>query len=166
MAAANLTDSRIGALVPRKTARDIRDVKLRGFGVRVLPSGCKRFFVHCQHKGRRVWKIVGDFDAIDIDEARSRAGGMLAAIRRGETALTPPEETLFEAVTGTVFRQYERRWKAETLYVNRRYLRNQILPRFSGRPIAEIDSRDIRRWFASLHATPVLSRQEPASTGF
>ena len=84
----------------------------------------------------------------------------------GETAPAPPEETLFEAVTGTVFRQYERRWKAETLYVNRRHLRNQTLPRFSGRPIAEIDSRDVRRWFASLHATPVLSRQEPASTGF
>ena len=166
MAGTNLTDARIGALFPRKTARDIRDGKLRGFGVRVLPSGRKRFFVHCQHRGRRVWKIVGDFDAIGIDEAGSRAGGMLAAIRRGETALAPPEETLFEAVTGTLFRQYEPRWKAETLYVNRRYLRNQILPRFSGPPIAEIDSRDVRRWFASLHATPLLSKQESASAAF
>ena len=39
------------ALRPRKTAYDVRDGQLRGFGVRVLPSGRKRFFVHCQHRG-------------------------------------------------------------------------------------------------------------------
>ena len=61
----DLTDARIGALKPRKSAYDIRDGKLRGFGVRVLPSGGKRFFVHCQHRGERVWKIVGDFAAMD-----------------------------------------------------------------------------------------------------
>ena len=56
----SLTDARVAALTPRKTAYDIRDSKLRGFGVRVLPSGRKRFFVHCQHREVRVWKIVGD----------------------------------------------------------------------------------------------------------
>ncbi len=157
MTGTNLTDARIGALKPRKTSYDVRDGKLKAFGVRVTPSGGKRFFVHCQHRGSRVWKIVGDFDAIGIDEARSRAGGMLAAIRRGEAAPARPEETLFEAVAGTVFRQYERRLKASTLYVNGKYLRNQILPRFAGRPIAEIDGRDVRSWFASLHAIPVTA---------
>ena len=33
-----LTDTRVRVLRPRKTARDIRDGKLRDFGVRVLPS--------------------------------------------------------------------------------------------------------------------------------
>ena len=73
MANLTFTDARIGTLVPRKTAYDIRDGKLRGFGVRVTPSDRKRFCVHCQHRGRRVWKIVGEFDAIGVDEARSRA---------------------------------------------------------------------------------------------
>ena len=49
MARTALTDARIGALRPRKIAYDIRDGKLGGFGVRVLPSGRKRFFVHSQH---------------------------------------------------------------------------------------------------------------------
>ena len=56
MARTALTDARIGALRPRKIAYDIRDGKLGGFGVRVLPSGRKRFFVHSQHRGDRVWK--------------------------------------------------------------------------------------------------------------
>ena len=57
-----LTDARVAALKPRKTAYDIRNAKLKGFGVRVLPSGCKRFFVHCQHAASasgRSWATPG-----------------------------------------------------------------------------------------------------------
>ncbi|MDE0174883.1 MAG: site-specific integrase [Defluviicoccus sp.] len=157
MSRAGLTDARIGALVPRKTSYDLRDGKLRGFGVRVTPAGRKRFFVHCQHRGERVWKIVGDFPEIDVKEARSRATGMLAAIRRGEPAPARPEEALFEAVAEAVFRRHERVWKPGTLHVNRGYLERQILPRFAGRPVAEIDRRDVRSWFASLAATPAAA---------
>ena len=65
----DLTDARVRALKTRKTAYDIRDGKLRGFGLRVLPSGAKRFFVHSQHRGERVWKIIGDAATIDVREA-------------------------------------------------------------------------------------------------
>ena len=49
-------------------------MKLRDFGVRMLPSGGKRFFVHCQHRREPVWKIVGDAATLTVEEARSRAG--------------------------------------------------------------------------------------------
>ena len=130
----SLTDARVAALTPRKTAYDIRDSKLRGFGVRVLPSGRKHFFVHCQHREVRVWRIVGDASSTGVHEARLSATEMLAAIRRGETMPLRPDETLFEAVAEAVFQRYERVWKPRTLYVNRHYLRRQILPHFAGRP--------------------------------
>ena len=152
-----LADARVRALRPRKTAYDVRDGQLRGFGVRVLPSGRKPFFVHCQHRGERVWKIVGDAGTMELRQARSLAVAMLTAIRRGEDTPCHPEETLFDAVADTVFQHYERVWKARTLYVNRSYLRNQILPRFAGRPIADIDRQEVRNWFASLRATPVAA---------
>ena len=152
-----LTEARVRALTRRKAAYDIRDGKLRGFGIRVLHSGRKRFFVHCQHRGERVWKIIGDAGTITVTEARSRAAEMLAAIRRGEDAPPRPDETLFEAVAETVFERYARVWKAGTLYVNRCYLRNQLLPRFAGCAIADIDPGDVRKWFASLRATPVAA---------
>ncbi len=152
-----LTEARVEALRPRRIAYDIRDGKLRGFGVRVLHSGKKRFFLHCQHRGERVWKIIGDAGTITVTEARSRAAEMLAAIRRGEDALSRPDETLFEALAATVFERYARVWKAGTLYVNRCYLRNQLLPRFAGCVIADIDPQDVRKWFASLRATPVAA---------
>ena len=95
--------------MPRTNLTDARIAALKGFGVRVLPSGRKRFFVHCQHRRERVWKIVGDANQLNVREARTRAADMLAAIRRGEPALPRPDETLFEAVAETVFERYRRR---------------------------------------------------------
>ena len=154
-----LTEARVKALKPRQSAYDTRDGKLKGFGVRMLPSGKKRFFVHCQHRGERVWKIVGDAGSHERcrREESSHAAEMLAAIRRGEDAPSRPEDTLFEAVAETVFERYARVWKARTLYVNRGYLRRQLLPRFAGRQIADIDRQDVRTWFAALRATPVAA---------
>ena len=153
----DLTDARVRALKPRKTAYDIRDGKLRGFGLRVLPSGAKRFFVHSQHRGERVWKTIGDTTSMDVREARSRAVTMLAAIRMGEDPPRDPTDTLFEAVAEDAFERRSRVWKPGTLAVNRAYLRRQILPHFAGRHIADIDSRDVTNWFASLRATPVAA---------
>ena len=72
------SDARVKALRPRPSAFDIRDAKLKGFGVRVMPSGARRFFIHTQHRGTRIWKMVGDTNAINVDEARARAASLLA----------------------------------------------------------------------------------------
>ena len=157
MSRTDLTDPRIGALKPRKVAYEVRDRKLRGFGLRVLPSGRKRFYVHCQHRGERVWKILGDAAAMDVREARSRAVEFIAAIRLGEELPREPEETLFEAVAEAAVQRHQRVWKPGTLAVNRCYLRNQLLPHFAGRQIADISRKDVANWFASLRATPVAA---------
>lgn len=145
-----LTESRVKALVPRGSACDTRDAKLRGFGLRVLPSGTRRYFLHTQHHGKRVWKGVGDPNAMTLDEARACAASMLAAISRQTD--TPPQvqNTRFEDIAEAVFRRHARVWKPGTLTVNRLYLRRQILPAFSGQRIADVTRRDVQRWFASL----------------
>ncbi len=156
MSSVRLSESRIDTLKARKIPYDVRDASLKGFGVRVLPSGRKRFFVQSQHEGRRLWKTVGDADSIGLQEARRRATELLAAIRRDEPPC-PPEGRLFEAVAGEVFDRYGRSWKPRTMTVNRKYLRSTILPRFQGRNIADITKHDVQRWFASLRATPAAA---------
>ncbi|MCY4503017.1 MAG: tyrosine-type recombinase/integrase [Alphaproteobacteria bacterium] len=156
MSRVRLSESRIKALKARKAPYDIRDAVLKGFGVRVLPSGARRFFIHSQHEGRRLWKTIGDGGSMKLEEARRRAREALAAIRRDE----PPalaEERLFEAVAVEVFSRYARNWKPGTLKVNRNYLRSTILPWFGGMNIADIAKQDVQRWFASLSATPVAA---------
>ena len=134
----------------------MRDRDLKGFGVRVLPSGAKRYFVHSQHQGRRVWEVVGHAGAIGVDEARDRAKTLVASIRNGSGDAAPPD-VAFEAVAEEVFRRYARNWKPSTLKVNRGYYHKQILPWFEGHPIADITAADVRHWFASLHETPVAA---------
>ena len=156
MATLRLNERRVDTLKPRKSAYDIRDRELKGLGVRVLPSGAKRYFIHSQHRGRRVWKIVGEAGSIGVEEARARARVMLASIRNGtDEQAAAPQDTVFEIVADEVFRRYARNWKPSTLKVNQNYYRNHILPWFKGRPIADITANDVRRWFASLHNTPV-----------
>lgn len=152
-----LSDARVKPLRPRASAYDIRDVKLRGFGVRILPSGAGRFFIHIHHRGRRVWKIVGDASAINVDEARAQAASLLASIRYDADAPASPDATRFEAVAETVFRRYARVWKPQTRYVNRNYLHRQILPRFAKMRVADITRSDVLRWFAARRATPVAA---------
>ena len=154
MPSGSLSEARIKRLKPRRCAYEVRDAKLKGFGVRVLPSGAKRFFVHTQHNGKRSWQTVADANAVDLNEARSRAEAMLGTLRGAASTQISLEETLFESVAEAVFQRYARVWKPRTLEVNRSYLRRQILPSFAGRQVADITRRDVQRWFASLRATP------------
>ena len=155
-----LTQRRVDALPRRRTVRDVRDTELKGYGVRVMPSGAKRYFIHSQHQGRRVWKIVGDAGTMTEAEARNRARSMLAALRDGRDAdAEAPGEAPFETVAEEVFTRYGHRWKPRTLQVNRIYLRRQILPFFEGRPIGAITARDVQDWFRSLHATQAAANR-------
>lgn len=160
MPAIRLTQRRVDALRRRKTVRDVRDRELKGYGVRILPSGAKRYFIHSQHQGRRVWKILGDAEVVPEGEARASARSFLAALREGRDAdAVEPGGTPFENVAAEVFDRYGRRWKPRTLAVNRAYLRKQILPFFSGRAIGTITRRDVQAWFRSLHATPAAANR-------
>ena len=155
MVAIRLTQRRVDTIRPRKTVRNVRDAGLKGYGVRIMPSGVKRYFIHGQHRGHRVWKVIGDAAVLTEAEARARARSMLAALRDDrDIEAEVSGDALFEAVAEEVFARYGRRWKPRTLVVNGRYLRNQILPFFEGRPIAGITREEVQRWFRSLHATP------------
>ena len=160
MAAIHLTQRRVDTLRPRKTVLNVRDAELKGYGVRVMPSGTKRYFIHSQHRGHRVWKIVGDAAVMPEAEARTRARSMLAALRDDrDIEAEMSGDVPFETVAEEVFTRYGRRWKPRTLAVNRRYLHNQILPFFAGRPVAEIDREEVQRWFRSLHAVPAAANR-------
>ena len=111
-----LTQRRVDALRPRRKVQTVRDTELKGYGVRATPSGARRYFIHSQHLGRRVWKTVGDAAVMSEPEARARARSMLAALREGrDPEATDPGDTLFETVAEEVFERYGRRWKPRTL---------------------------------------------------
>ena len=156
MATSHLTQRQVDNLKPGKATRDIRDKELKGFGVRVLPSGRKRFFFHHQVDGQRIWHAIGDAEDITLKCARSKVKSLLTSSHRGEDAVVA-NPVPFEIVADEVFRRYGRHWKPRTLRVNLGYYRNQILPWFRDKAIADITHSDVQRWFASLRATPVAA---------
>ncbi len=127
------------ALCAAHILRELQD--RAGFGIRILPSGRRRLFVHAQRDVRCRWTTVGDAGTMPLAEARALPRLRLAAMASGVTS--PPEdasaETPFE---DAAFRRHARLWKPGTLAVNRSYLMNHILPRFRGHPIAAITGAD------------------------
>ena len=159
MASRRLTQRLIDTLKPGTSVREFRDSELRGFGVRVLPSGRKGFFVHAQSKGKRTWTKIGDAGAMPLADARDLARSHLAANRTGGPS-RPAEissDAPFEVVAEAVFRRQSRHWKPGTLAINRSHLKNHLLPRFRGQPIGAITSADVQQWFGSLRSTPAAA---------
>ena len=72
----HLDRHRADALRPRRAAYDIRDRDLRGFGIRVRPSGRRIWFVHVRCGGERVRRTFGDAGTVAESEARTRAAGL------------------------------------------------------------------------------------------
>ena len=150
-----LTQRQIDALKPRKKTFDVRDTELKGFGVRIRCSGIKRYFVQSQHEEIRTWRMLGDASGMSLEEARCRARSILASLHNGEEIIAATnEETRFGVVAEKLFEACERHWKVSTRKANRYYLNNQILPWFRNMQVAGITERDVKQWFASLHATP------------
>ena len=50
MSATRLTQRRVDSLQPHRKVRIVRDTERKGFGVRVMPSGAKRCFIHSQNE--------------------------------------------------------------------------------------------------------------------
>ena len=156
----SLNQSRVDRLKPQNSTYDIRDTDLKGFGIRILPSGKKSYFLQTQYEGRRRWTKISDADAMSEAEARLQARSLLAGIRKGQKCAPDlPAEMAFEAVADEVFAYYRRHWKPRTLAVNLNYYENNILPWFKGRPIAGITRPEVLEWFESLHAKPASANR-------
>ena len=132
-----LTDARVrGAPVPAPPPTTSATRSSADSASASCPRAPTRFFLHIQHRGQRVWHIVGDANAMPVSNARTQAASMLAAIRFGADAQAHAPS--FETVADTVFRRYVQVWKPQTLYVNRSYYRCTLAPWFGGQSIADI----------------------------
>ena len=89
MTVLRLTQRRVDSIKPRTRQFTIRDTQLRGFGVRILTSGAKRYFVHSQYEGHRVWKDIGDAATVALADARTHAVSVLTS-HVGVSSVRPP----------------------------------------------------------------------------
>ena len=82
----NLTKRIVDAAKPATKDYQIWDAKVRGFGVRVYPSGVKTFVLQYRNSGGRTRKIaLGRYGIVTVEKARENAIKLLGAIVDGGT---------------------------------------------------------------------------------
>ena len=79
-----LTKRRVDAIVAGPRPREVWDDELKGFGIRVHPTGRKVFIVMTRVQGRQVRVTIGQHGAFTVAGARARAVEIIAKARAGE----------------------------------------------------------------------------------
>lgn len=85
----NITAKLVAAVDPEDRDVFVWDTALKGFGVRVYPSGARKFLVQWKRDGRTRRLVLGSFPLMKVEAARAKALEALARIERGED---PAEE--------------------------------------------------------------------------
>ena len=96
MATAKITRRYVDAILPAKKAFIVYDAEVKGFGIRVMPSGVAAYIVEYRpgEGGRGVSKkrmALGRTNELTPDEARTMAQSKLASVRKGDDPLLERE---------------------------------------------------------------------------
>jgi integrase len=79
-----ITKRTVDALKPKERERVVWDDDLKGFGVRIHPSGRKVFIVKTRHRGRVIKMTIGPCTAVSTTYARVRAAEIITDARAGK----------------------------------------------------------------------------------
>jgi integrase len=156
MTVSDLTGRLIRSAKTKKSQYTIWDRKSKGFGLRVTPLGHKSFVINFTKDGTRHTETIGDATTMSLRDARALAKKRIKILTAQHDV---GFDTPFEVIAEVVIRRHARLWKPSTMAVNRGYLKNTILPFFSGRPIGGITKEDVEYWFAGLRSKPATANR-------
>ncbi|MEM6704653.1 MAG: integrase arm-type DNA-binding domain-containing protein [Acidobacteriota bacterium] len=146
MPSIRFSDRKLASLKATERIVDYMDEALAGFGLRVLPSGRKTFFVRYRIRANRRRDKIGEYGSkhhqFSLGEARKEAMKVLGAVARGrdphrDTSLSVGEMAAawMEAVSGEL---------KDGGREDRRILKHDVLPHWRDIPAKEISRADVR----------------------
>jgi integrase len=153
-----LTKRTIATLKPdRRRDTFLWDGELRGFGVRVKPSGTKTFIIQYRNvEGRTRRCVIGQYGVLTVEQARDLAQKKLAAvidgadpsaerhaIRQGLTVSALCDWYLTEAEAGRLIGRNRRPIKASSLSGDRSRIELHIKPLIGNRVVSQLKLADI-----------------------
>lgn len=163
-----ITKRTVDALVPRSRERMLWDDDIKGFGVRVHPSGRKVYIVKYRNRGRVAKVTIGPHGAITPAAARARAAEIITAARTGKDLAG---RTLWEVNAPTVAELGKRfldeyapaHCKPNTQRQYRKMVEGYIVPRLGKRRVPDIQRIDVAALHHELRATPPTANRALAT---
>jgi integrase len=137
----------------------ICDDELRGFAVRVLPSG-KRYYIVQYRIGTRYRRMsLGQHGVLTSEKARTKAFQLLAAVKDGKDPAGDRREGRKALTVAELAQRFDRehiavRLKPGTAGEYRRNLRRFILPAIGRLKVADVTKADIARFHHELRHIP------------
>jgi len=156
----NLTEKAVLTLSPDKNrALRFRDTKVDGLGLKIEPSGDKRYFWRRRAGGRIAWKTIGEVGVISLEQARQKASEYNSTLGKWKLDDQPGDDP-FRAIRGitveTAVKEYADRHvkehseskDPETAAENVRWMLDKYLDDWKPRRLATIRHADV----IDLHA--------------
>lgn len=170
-----LTKRAVDAAEPRTARYEIWDAELKGFGLRIEPSGVKSFIVRYRAGagGRTAPKrflSIGRYGALTPDEARKKAKEVLGAAVRGDDPAADRNKrrkalTISEISERFLAEHVQPKRKPTTAELYRHVLEKHILPELGRRKAEEIAKADVTRLHHKLRSTPFIANRAIAVLG-
>lgn len=136
-----LTDVLAQTAKPKAREYALRDSIVRGFSLRVRPSGAKTWTVRTR-QGRFAISEVCSMPAVT---ARQRAHAMLSGLAAPRPAKT--STVTLKTFAATYLQRKARVWRAATLRTQKSYLESRLVPALGHRPLDQIRPPDVGNWF-------------------
>ena len=154
----------VEAAKARDNAYDINDSDLRGFGVRVLPSGTRSFFVRYRFANNRRRITLGYHGALTPEQARAQAIKILARVSEGEDPAASKQLDRQAITVADLAERFDEehiavRLKPSTAKEYRRNLRLFIVPAFGSHKVADVTHADVARLHHEYRDTPYKSNR-------
>ena len=143
-----LTDTLIAQLPAQEKEYQVIDQKLYDFGVRVMPSGGKSFFIWQRHGGKLRRKSLGPVENMRCAEARRQASGLLFDEPQRDASQQQPDDIpcLRDFVRDVWIPHHNRHVKPSTARKRDCALKD-VLPAFGDEKMDSISRADVIRWF-------------------
>lgn len=161
-----LTKRRVDALRPEH-ARDVYawDDELPGFGVRVKPSGVKKYFVQYRNTAGRSRRVtIGRHGALAPDQARKLARAHFGSVAWGEDPAQAAMErrlgaTMSELCDRFLREHAEPKKRPSSVYTDRRIIEKHIKPTLGALRVEDVRRVDVGNLHHSLRSTPTQANR-------
>ena len=153
---ARITKRTVDALVAHERERVVWDDDIKGFGVRVHPTGRKAYIVKTRYRGRVIKMTIGTHGAVTPSYARVRAAEIITDARAGkDPAGRRTDAPTMRALGRRFLDEYvPAHCKPSTAEEYRRSVKLFIDPRIGSRRVPDIQRSDIAALHHDLRDTP------------